>query len=311
MDEAAAQRLRAGVLQGTASEAEVQAWVGPGGPTSGLVAFTTVRHAKTEAVAGHTLRSWALHQQLRVEASLEALGANEPPQRDDRGRTIDTRYALPLPGGAPVRVHTRAWLSNSGDLHEATCQCAGSGCTDPPACTLPDTPADAMANGVILKGAPPSRLQTAAGDARLDAPAPLRPMPPEVLAELQSSGAEQAPRRDDVHVQGVHAADGSGAFLSDATWCSAPPACDAKTLAENRRKAEVTALREGGTLRSVRTLAEPHATPPVYGFEIEQRDGFWTRTSFWNTGEGVREVSCSCAGLACAMVRRTCTVTPQ
>lgn len=315
MDPSGLQRLRAATIRGTATEAELDAWMAPGGAADGLVVSMNTRHAQTELVHGHTLRTWVQHNLRAVEAGLIALDPKaEPPKLEEdpaAQAAVLTHYALPLPGGGTLRVRSRHWLSAQGHLVDASCQCAGSGCSEPPVCTLALPPDDALAVGTVLGTQTPATiLKTSSGDARVQAPPHLSPLPAALKAELEASDAEKTPRRSDRRVQGLNAADGSGVVLTEATWCAEPPACDAQTLAENRRKAEVASLRTGGTLRSIETHADPHADVPMYGFEIDQRDGFWTRTSFWNDGDAVREVSCSCARLACALAKRTCTIEP-
>lgn len=309
----AVERLRAGALRGTASEVDVEGWVASGGGAQGLVVATDVRHTGGEAVSGNTLESWVRFQMRGVEAGLAALEQRaEAPTVERNGSSLRIRYALPLPGGGQLRVRGRAWLSPEGALREAMCQCGGSGCTEPPACTVPETPARALPIDTILGAPTPARtLTTAAGDARVEAPGHLQSLPADVLAQLAADGAHNAPERTEHHVQGLRANDGSGVFLTDATWCLNTAPCEAEKVAENRRKSEVDALREGGLLRSIQSRSAPHDDPPIYGYEIEQRDGFWTRTQFWNEGTAVREVSCSCAGLACAMVQRTCSAQPK
>lgn len=313
MQASGVQRLRSATIRGTATSAELDAWVAPGGAATGLVVSMNVRHAATEAVHGHTLRTWVQHNLRAVEDGLSALDveAASPQLEDDPASpaAVLTRYALPLPGGASLQVWGRHWFSGDGHLVETTCQCAGSGCTESPACTLPAPPADALPRGTVLGNEALSiSLKTTSGKGRLQAPPHLSPLPATTKAQLETAGTQKAPRRSALRVQGLNGPDGSAAVLTEATWCAKPPACDAQTLAENRRKAEVSSLRAGGTLRSVETHADPHGATPLFGFEIDQHDGFWTRTMFWNDEGTVHEVSCSCVGLACALVRRTCTV---
>lgn len=315
MESGGVARLRSATIRGTATAAELDAWVAPDGAATGLVVSMNVRHGMSATVHGHTLKSWVRHNLQAVEDGLTALDAQaEPPRLEDdptSATAVLTRYALPLPGGGSLRVWGRHWLSSDGQLAEATCQCAGSGCTEPPACTLPQAPADALPVGTVLgEQTPSTTLETTSGIGRLQAPPHLSPLPAAMRAQLETAGVEQAPRRSALRVQGLNDPDGSAAVLTEATWCAEPPACDAETLAENRRKAEVSSLRAGGSLRSIETHATPHSAVPLYGFEIEQHDGFWTRTTFWNDGSAVQEVSCSCAGLACALVQRTCVVEP-
>lgn len=312
MDATGTATLRAGALRGTATRVDIDARVGAGGPGEGLLVSMDVTHGVRDAMFGHTLGSWVDHQLRGIEAGLASLDADASPRTTDEGSSLRVEYSVPLPAGSQLRVRSRAWLDAQGHLVEAQCQCSGAGCTEPPSCLLPDAPADALAPDTVLGGeAAPRTLSTASGDGTVNTPPQLAVLPDDVLAGLAADGADAAPERTDHRVQGVRGADGSGAFLTEATWCADTPACSASALAENRRKAEVAALRESGTLRSVKTLADMHAATPTYGYEIEQRDGFWTRTLFWNRGGEVREVTCACAGLACALVRRTCSVTPR
>ncbi len=315
MEASGIERLRAATVRGTATGAEFDAWVAPEGASSGLLVATTVRHAVTEPVQGHTLRTWVRHNLRAVEASLTALDPDAKPPNLEEDPSAETavlsRYELPLPNGGSLRVRARHWLSSEGHLIEASCQCAGRGCTEPAACTLPQPPPDTLAAGVVLgTQTAATTLKTTSGAGRMQAPAHLSPLPATLRTQLETSGSQDAPRRSDVRVQGLNAPEGSGVVLTEATWCAQPPACDAKTLAENRRKAEVDSLRSGGTLRSVETHADPHGAVPMYGYELDQHDGFWTRTAFWNDAGTVREVSCSCVGLACALAQRTCIVDP-
>jgi len=315
LDGHCARPLTATTVRGTATAAEIDGWLAPQGGATGLVISMSIRHAVRKPVYGHTLRSWVAHNLRALEGNLAAFDAEavSPTLKDDPGsdRAVLTRYALPLPGGGSLRVWARHWLSPDGHLVEASCQCAGTGCTEPPACILPQPPADALPRSLVLGAeSPATTLTTVSGAGRVEAPPHLTPLPDETKARLEASGSEDTPRRTAQRVQGLSAPDGSGVFLTEATWCSDPPACEAQTLAENRRKAEVASLRKGGTLRSVETHASPHDALPTYGFEIDQHDGFWTRTTFWNDGDAVREVSCSCAGLSCALVQRSCTVNP-
>ena len=312
MDATGTSTLKAGALRGTATDVELDAWVGPGGPAEGLLVAMDVTHAVEDPVYGHTLGSWVDHQLRGVEAGLASLDANASPRKTDAGTSIRIEYSVPLPSGTQLRVRTRAWLDAEGHLVEAQCQCSGTGCTEPPSCRLPEAPPDALSRDTILGGdATPQTLSTASGDGTVQTPPHLAVLADDVLATLAADGADAAPERSDHRVQGVRGEDGSGVFLTDATWCADTPACSASKLAENRRKSEVAALRKSGTLRSVRTLADIHADTPTYGYEIDQRDGFWTRTLFWSRGGEVREVTCACAGLACAVVRRTCAVNPK
>ena len=311
MDAEGVARLRASTLRGTAKDVDIEGWVTPGGGARGLVVATKVRHEGGDAVAGHTLETWVRHQMRGVEAGLATLERDgEAPKVERDGDAMRIGYAVPLPGSGALRVHGRAWLSADGTLVEAMCQCAGLGCTEPPSCRIPDPPTDARSADTILAGRTQT-LATAVGDARVEAAGNLTPLPEDVLAQLATDGAEDAPERTGHHVQGRRSPDGSGVFLTDATWCVDTDPCQAETLAENRRKAEVDSLREGGRLRTVQTRSAPHDERPTFGYEIEQRDGFWTRTTFWNEGTAVREVSCSCAGLACALAQRTCTASPK
>ncbi len=316
MDDEGVQRLRAATLRGTATEAELEAWVAPQGAATGLVVAMNVRHAVNEPVYGNTLQTWVRHNLRAIQDGLAALDAEaQAPRIEDDpafAYAVLTRYALPLPGGGSLRVQARHWLSADAHLVESSCQCAGTGCTEPPACTLPPAPATALAAGAVLGiAASASTLTTASGEGRVQAPPHLSALPAAAQAQLESSAPGENPRRSGARVQALHAADGSGVVLTEATWCAEPPACDAQTLAENRRKAEVDSLRRGGTLRSVETHADPHGAVPMYGFEIDQHDGFWTRTAFWSEAGAVREVSCACAGLACALAQRTCTFEPN
>lgn len=311
MDASGTATLEAGARRGTATNVQLDAWVSAGGPGEGLLVSMDVTHAAGERVYGHTLESWVDHQLRGVEAALSALQASTAPHTNDEGSSIRIEYSVPLPSGVPLRVRTRAWLDADGRLVEAQCQCAGTGCTQPPSCRLHDAPGNALAPGTVIGGeAAPQTLRTAAGDGSLQAPPTLAVLPADVLATLSAKGADAAPERSEHRVQGVRGEDGSGAFLTEATWCADTPACSASQLAENRRKAEVAQLRQSGTLRSVKTLADVHAATPTYGYEIDQRDGFWTRTLFWNRGGEVREVTCACAGLSCALVQRTCAINP-
>lgn len=315
MDTAGVQRLRTASIRGTATAADVDAWIAPAGAATGLVVSMTVRHVLTPLVHGNTLQTWVQHNLRAVKGGLTALDAQAKAPRLEEdpssAAAVLTHYAVPLPSGGSLRVWARHWLSSDGHLVETSCQCAGSGCTEPPSCTLPPPPADALRAGTVLGTETLwTTLETTSGVARVQAPAHLAPLPATLKAQLETSGAHKAPRRSGKRVQGLGGTDGSGVVLTEATWCAQPPACDAETLAENRRKAEVASLRAGGTLRSVETQAAPHGAVPMYGFEIDQHDGFWTRSTFWNDAGVVREVSCSCAGLACALAQRTCEVDP-
>ncbi len=312
MDRAGTDTLRAGALRGTATNVDLDAWVSAGGPGEGLLVSMDVTHAVQDPVYGHTLGSWVAHQLRGIEAGLASLDAKTSPLETEEGTSIRIEYSVPLPSGSALRVRSRAWLNADGHLVEAQCQCSGTGCTEPPSCRLPDAPADALAPDTVLGGdAAPQTLSTASGDGSVQTPPHLAALPADVLAGLARDGADDAPERSDHRVHGVRDEDGSGAFLTEATWCADTPPCSASKLAENRRKAEVATLRESGALRSVKTLADMHAATPTFGYEIEQRDGFWTRTMLWNRGGEVREVTCACAGLACGLVRRTCSVNPM
>lgn len=314
MDTQGTATLKAGALRGTATDVALDAWVSAAGPGQGLLVSMDVTHAVQDPVYGQTLRSWVDHQLRGIEAGLASLDTDaSAPRKTEEGASIRIDYAVPLPSGSQLRIRSRSWLSAEGHLVEAQCQCSGDGCTEPPACRLPDTPADALPPDTILHqgDAPPRTLSTASGDGTVDTPPALTMLSAEVLASLAADGAESAPERSNRRVQGVRGDDGSGAFLTEATWCADTPACSASKLAENRRKAEVESLRESGALRSVKTISDVHAATPTYGYEIDQRDGFWTRTVFWNRGGEVREVTCACAGLACALVRRSCAITPK
>lgn len=314
MDDPALQRVRAATVRKNATAFDLDAWVAAEGGSVGLVVSMRTRSAVTEAVHGHTLRTWVRAELRALEDSLTKIHAEAalPRLEDDptAPAALLSHYALPLPTGS-MQVRSRHWLSADGHWVEASCLCAGTGCTEPPACHLPPSPSDAQAAGVVLGAQRPfTQLQTSSGAGKVQAPAHLAPLPATVRAQLERPEPGKAPRRSSKRVQGRNGPDGSGVILTEATWCEEPPACEAETLSENRRKAEVDQLRAGGTLRSVETLAAPHRPVPMYGFEVEQHDGFWTRTMFWNEGSTVREVSCACAGLACALARRTCTLEP-
>ncbi len=306
MDPARAEALRTSALNGTATAVEIDAWAGP---DQALLVAMDVQHAVTDPAFGNTLESWTRHRMRIVEAELEALEpGTQPVELRADGASFVSRYAVPLPSGGQLLIRGRHWLAAAGHLVEAFCQCAGAGCTEPPACALPPTPTDALPSGTVLGDGDPSTLTTRAGDATLDVPPHLVPLPGEVVAKLASDGSDSAEHRSGRHIQGLRAEDGSGVFLTEATWCDGTAPCEAETIADNRRKAEVASLRGSGSLRSVKTLANRHAVVPTFGFEIEQRDGLWTRTTFYNRGTTVREVSCTCVGLACAVVKRTCSV---
>ncbi len=315
MDPANVQRVRAATVRKHAEVADFDAWVAAEGGSVGLVVSMRTRRPITEAVHGHTLRTWVRAELRALEDSLTKLHpeAVAPRLEDDpvAPPALLSQYALPLPAGS-MQVRSRHWLSADDHWVEASCLCAGTGCTEPPACRLPPSPTDAQAAGIVLGAQIPfTQLQTSSGSGQVQAPAHLTPLPAAMKSRLEQPDPQKAPRRSSQHVQGRNGPDGSGVILSEATWCEDPPACDAETLAENRRKAEVSHLRAGGTLRSIETLAAPHRAIPIYGFEVEQHDGFWTRTVFWNEGSRVREVSCACAGLACALARRTCSLEPH
>lgn len=276
--------------------------VAPNGPQEGTLAALRLTRPRLDQTLGHTLDSWV---RTRTEARAHALGLDVP-AIDTRERSVHTSQQVRLPSGGNAVTRSLYWLSADGYLEEAHCQCSGSGCTTPPACSLP-TPAQGAlpVSASFPADTPPLQLSVAGGVGTMDAQPHLRPLPKKALQGLTTARHTLETR----HGVDARRADGGGAVLTDASWCVNEDGCVAKTVAEGRRKSHVAAVRDQRLLRSVRTLND--ASAGMHGYEIEQHDGMWTRAWFWNEGHVVRQISCACTGTTCALAKATCSVTPK
>ncbi len=286
--------------------------VAPGGAAEGFIVAVNASTGDAQTHYGASLNALVDRALLAERTILEAAGATAPEvARESNPRSVLTRSSLPLPNGGTLELRTRWWVDASGALVQVSCRCAGTGCGHPSACTLPDAPDTAYAHAATVgTDVEAQHLVTPSGSGRMDVSPHADLMTPQMEEKLGSSKDLLNPQRRVVRIQGARASDGAAALLAEAVWCEDRGPCQAKALAERMRTVEAARRKADGSLAGVRARNDPHATPPTFTVEFDEAGGGWTRTTLWNDGPQVREVTCECLGLACTLARKTCSVTP-
>ncbi|MEM6290187.1 MAG: hypothetical protein AAGA54_02950 [Myxococcota bacterium] len=278
--------------------------VAPGGATEGFIVAVNASTGDAAVHYGASLDTLVDRALLAEQRGLEAAGASAPEvAREPEPRSVLTRSSLPLPDGGVLELRTRWWADASGALLQASCRCAGTGCGYPSACTLPEAPDTAPLREAPLGAEVEARhLTTPSGSGRMDVSPHATVMTPQMEDKLRSSKGRN-PHRRVVRIQGAKHGDAAAALLAEAVWCEDDGPCQAKALADRMRTVEAARRKADGSLAGVRARNDPHATPPTFTVEFDEARGGWTRTTLWNDGPLVREITCECLGLACALAR--------
>lgn len=261
------------------------------------------------SVRGERLSLVEVAERLRSDVAVQLDGAATVEITRDPARRYVELFLDTGTGREVIWGRLRLWVTESGELMQRGCVCAGAVCEQVRrSCRLPQ-PEDAVFVDEPLRG-PVETLRAGAGEHIVEAEVPRawEAIPTDVAATIVEREKREYATLVELEVVGAAPREGSGtAFVQAARWCGREShRCTVATVA--------TAIEASARAHGER-LGEPHKirrTPAVetgaLTLEIRLGTNTWEHRRLIPTEPGVRELSCLCTANACPELERSCSL---